>query len=109
MLHCMGAIKSVTMATYVYGCIQRKYQEAKLNMTDRLVRVNNVIQSLENDLELLCATGVEDQLQVLHYANHSGKLSSVSLNDIIYRWTLGQLWSYSEMLELRYIVIIITV
>ena len=64
MLHCMGSIKSVTMATYVYGCIQRKYQEAKLSMADRQVRVNNVIQSLENNLELLCVTGVEDQLQV---------------------------------------------
>ena len=33
-------------------------------MTDRLAQVNRVVQSLESGLELLCVTGVEDQLQV---------------------------------------------
>jgi len=41
-----------------------KYQQAKLSMADRLAQVNNAIQLLENDLELLGVTGVEDQLQV---------------------------------------------
>ena len=40
-----------------------KYQQAKLSMADRLAQVNNAIQLLENDLELLGVTGVEDQLQ----------------------------------------------
>lgn len=82
MLSCMVSITSVTMATYVCVFMQRKYQEAKLSMTDRQVRVDNVIQSLENDLELLCVTGVEDQLQVCNNANCYGKPSSVSLNDV---------------------------
>jgi len=33
-------------------------------MTDRQAKVDMVVQSLERDLELLCVTGVEDQLQV---------------------------------------------
>ena len=39
-------------------------------MVDRLAQMNHVIHSLENGLELLCVTGVEDQLQVwngIHY------------------------------------------
>lgn len=33
-------------------------------MSDRSAQVTTVVQSLEEDLELLCITGVEDQLQV---------------------------------------------
>ena len=33
-------------------------------MNDRQAKVDTVVQSLERDLELLCVTGVEDQLQV---------------------------------------------
>jgi phospholipid-translocating ATPase len=32
-------------------------------MQDRNQRIQNVIESLEKDLELLCLTGVEDKLQ----------------------------------------------
>lgn len=37
--------------------------KAKLSMQDRNQRMQNVIESLEKDLELLCLTGVEDKLQ----------------------------------------------
>ena len=37
--------------------------KAKLSMQDRNQRIQNVIESLEKDLELLCLTGVEDKLQ----------------------------------------------
>ena len=32
-------------------------------MQDRNQRIQNVLESLEKDLELLCLTGVEDKLQ----------------------------------------------
>jgi len=44
--------------------LQKRYQQAKLSTTDRQAKVDMVVQSLERDLELLCVTGVEDQLQV---------------------------------------------
>jgi phospholipid-translocating ATPase len=37
--------------------------KAKLSMQDRNQRIQNVLESLEKDLELLCLTGVEDKLQ----------------------------------------------
>lgn len=37
--------------------------KAKLSIQDRNQRIQNVIESLEKDLELLCLTGVEDKLQ----------------------------------------------
>ena len=37
---------------------------AKLSIQDRNQRIQNVIESLEKDLELLCLTGVEDKLQL---------------------------------------------
>jgi len=36
-------------------------------MTDRQAKVDMAVQSLERDLELLCVTGVEDQLQVWNF------------------------------------------
>ncbi len=38
-------------------------KNAKLSMQDRNQRIQNVVESLEKDLELLCLTGVEDKLQ----------------------------------------------
>lgn len=38
-------------------------KKAKLSMQDRNQKIQNVIESLEKDLELLCLTGVEDKLQ----------------------------------------------
>ncbi|KFD56527.1 hypothetical protein M513_02631, partial [Trichuris suis] len=40
------------------------YDKAKLSLYDRQTKVNEVVSMLERDLQLLCLTGVEDQLQV---------------------------------------------
>ena len=37
--------------------------KAKLSIQDRNQKIQNVVESLERDLELLCLTGVEDKLQ----------------------------------------------
>ncbi|CAK8680764.1 unnamed protein product [Clavelina lepadiformis] len=47
----------------VYLDFERRYNQAKLSVTDRATRVSAVIESLERDMELLCVTGVEDKLQ----------------------------------------------
>lgn len=44
--------------------IQTHYKQAKLSVTERASQVAAVIEGLEENLELLCVTGVEDQLQV---------------------------------------------
>ncbi|PAA62254.1 hypothetical protein BOX15_Mlig029437g1 [Macrostomum lignano] len=41
----------------------RKYEQARLAMENRSERVQQVQQLLDNGLELLCVTGVEDRLQ----------------------------------------------
>lgn len=46
--------------------LQARYRQAKLSVSDRSAQVSAVVQSLEDDLQLLCITGVEDQLQVYH-------------------------------------------
>lgn len=43
--------------------IQARYHQAKLSVTDRSAHVSAVVETLERDMELLCVTGVEDQLQ----------------------------------------------
>lgn len=43
---------------------QSHYKQAKLSVSDRSSQVAAVIEGLEENLELLCVTGVEDQLQV---------------------------------------------
>ncbi|KAG9339230.1 hypothetical protein JZ751_023925 [Albula glossodonta] len=40
-----------------------RYVQAKLSVHDRSLKVATVIESLEMEMELLCLTGVEDQLQ----------------------------------------------
>lgn len=42
---------------------QSRYNQAKLSLHDRTLKVAAVVESLEREMELLCLTGVEDQLQ----------------------------------------------
>lgn len=42
---------------------QNRYNQAKLSIHDRTLKVAAVVESLEREMELLCLTGVEDQLQ----------------------------------------------
>uniref|UniRef100_A0A8C2JP68 Phospholipid-transporting ATPase n=1 Tax=Cyprinus carpio TaxID=7962 RepID=A0A8C2JP68_CYPCA len=46
-----------------YQDFESHYNEAKLSIHDRALKVAAVVESLERDMELLCLTGVEDQLQ----------------------------------------------
>lgn len=46
-----------------YTDFELRYTQAKLNMTNRQQRMNEVLATLEKDMELLCLTGVEDRLQ----------------------------------------------
>jgi phospholipid-translocating ATPase len=46
-----------------YTDFEARLTKAKLSMQDRNQKIQNVIESLEKDLELLCLTGVEDKLQ----------------------------------------------
>jgi len=46
-----------------YSDFEQRLVKAKLSMQDRNQRIQNVLESLEKDLELLCLTGVEDKLQ----------------------------------------------
>uniref|UniRef100_A0A674PKR5 Phospholipid-transporting ATPase n=1 Tax=Takifugu rubripes TaxID=31033 RepID=A0A674PKR5_TAKRU len=46
-----------------YQDFEARYIQAKLSVHDRSLKVASVIESLEMEMELLCLTGVEDQLQ----------------------------------------------
>ncbi|XP_047382561.1 probable phospholipid-transporting ATPase IIB isoform X3 [Sciurus carolinensis] len=46
-----------------YQDFESRYSQAKLSLHDRMLKVAAVVESLERDMELLCLTGVEDQLQ----------------------------------------------
>uniref|UniRef100_A0A6Q2YGQ7 Phospholipid-transporting ATPase n=1 Tax=Esox lucius TaxID=8010 RepID=A0A6Q2YGQ7_ESOLU len=46
-----------------YTDFENRYNQAKLSIHDRAMKVSAVVESLERELELLCLTGVEDQLQ----------------------------------------------
>lgn len=46
-----------------YTDFDMRYTQAKCNMTNRQQRMNEVLATLEKDMELLCLTGVEDRLQ----------------------------------------------
>ncbi len=46
-----------------YQEFERQLTKARLQTIDRNRRVNEVIETLERDMELLCVTGVEDKLQ----------------------------------------------
>jgi len=46
-----------------YDDFSRRYHDAKTTIKDRDFNVQKVIESIENELELLCLSGVEDKLQ----------------------------------------------
>uniref|UniRef100_A0A665US54 Phospholipid-transporting ATPase n=1 Tax=Echeneis naucrates TaxID=173247 RepID=A0A665US54_ECHNA len=46
-----------------YQDFENRYNQAKLSIHDRALKVAAVLESLEREMELLCLTGVEDQLQ----------------------------------------------
>ncbi|KAJ8273003.1 hypothetical protein GJAV_G00096220 [Gymnothorax javanicus] len=46
-----------------YQDFESRYNQAKLSLHDRALKVAAVVESLEREMELLCLTGVEDQLQ----------------------------------------------
>ncbi|XP_069425307.1 probable phospholipid-transporting ATPase IIB isoform X5 [Ovis canadensis] len=46
-----------------YQDFESRYNQAKLSLHDRTLKVAAVVESLEREMELLCLTGVEDQLQ----------------------------------------------
>ncbi|XP_040841086.1 probable phospholipid-transporting ATPase IIB isoform X4 [Ochotona curzoniae] len=46
-----------------YQDFESRYTQAKLSVHDRALKVAAVVESLEREMELLCLTGVEDQLQ----------------------------------------------
>jgi phospholipid-translocating ATPase len=47
-----------------YEAWDRKYQLAKNEMEDREAKVQRVVEELEENMEFLCVTGVEDKLQL---------------------------------------------
>uniref|UniRef100_A0A5F9C7S6 Phospholipid-transporting ATPase n=1 Tax=Oryctolagus cuniculus TaxID=9986 RepID=A0A5F9C7S6_RABIT len=51
------------LAEEQYQDFEARYVQAKLSVHDRSLKVATVIESLEMEMELLCLTGVEDQLQ----------------------------------------------
>lgn len=52
-----------TLTAEQYKDFEDRLTRARLSLQDRNLKVQNVIESLEKDLELLCLTGVEDKLQ----------------------------------------------
>ncbi|XP_046875687.1 probable phospholipid-transporting ATPase IIB [Hypomesus transpacificus] len=46
-----------------YQDFESRYSQARLSLHDRALKVGAVVESLEREMELLCVTGVEDQLQ----------------------------------------------
>lgn len=52
-----------TIPHFVSLYVQSRYNQAKLSIHDRALKVAAVVESLEREMELLCLTGVEDQLQ----------------------------------------------
>ncbi|RNA28630.1 putative phospholipid-transporting ATPase IIB isoform X2, partial [Brachionus plicatilis] len=51
------------LSTEQYSDFEQRLTKAKLSIQDRNQKIQNVIETLEKDLELLCLTGVEDKLQ----------------------------------------------
>lgn len=58
-----GGLTSPHRPPCVSVTLQARYVQAKLSVHDRSLKVATVIESLEMEMELLCLTGVEDQLQ----------------------------------------------
>ncbi|XP_032827206.1 putative phospholipid-transporting ATPase IIB isoform X3 [Petromyzon marinus] len=53
-----------TLTEEQYQDFESRYSQAKLSVHDRSLKLTAVIESLERGMELLCLTGVEDQLQL---------------------------------------------
>eukprot|EP00002_Diphylleia_rotans_P011626 TRINITY_DN2292_c0_g1_i8.p1 TRINITY_DN2292_c0_g1~~TRINITY_DN2292_c0_g1_i8.p1 ORF type:complete len:1252 (+),score=261.63 TRINITY_DN2292_c0_g1_i8:42-3797(+) len=51
------------LTTEQYNRFAERYQAANASLENRSANIRAVIDSLESDLELICLTGVEDQLQ----------------------------------------------
>lgn len=56
-------LSHVFVFSLLFAAPQARYVQAKLSVHDRSLKVATVIESLEMEMELLCLTGVEDQLQ----------------------------------------------
>ncbi|XP_060030052.1 probable phospholipid-transporting ATPase IIB isoform X2 [Erinaceus europaeus] len=52
-----------TLTEEQYQDFESRYTQARLSLHDRALKVAAVVESLEREMELLCLTGVEDQLQ----------------------------------------------
>lgn len=61
LLLCFFTLQSPLSSFFI--CVQNRYNQAKLSIHDRGLKVAAVVESLEREMELLCLTGVEDQLQ----------------------------------------------
>lgn len=55
--------QGLSLFILIANVFQARYIQAKLSVHDRSLKVASVIESLEMEMELLCLTGVEDQLQ----------------------------------------------
>lgn len=55
--------QGLSLFILISNVFQARYIQAKLSVHDRSLKVASVIESLEMEMELLCLTGVEDQLQ----------------------------------------------
>lgn len=62
-LHLLLVVLLILSILYLLYILQARYIQAKLSVHDRSLKVATVIESLEMEMELLCLTGVEDQLQ----------------------------------------------
>lgn len=81
------------------SCVpQARYIQAKLSVHDRSLKVATVIESLEMEMELLCLTGVEDQLQAdvrptLEILRNAGIKVSVCTHNMHIQWDFNELRS----------------
>ena len=69
---------SSSFLSFLLSILQIQYRQAKLNVAERTSQVAAVTDSLEENLELLCVTGVEDQLQV-NVAKHQARISPLRI------------------------------
>ena len=53
----------LSVPPYIPPNVQTSYKQAQLSVSDRATEVRAVESSLQEGLELLCVTGVEDRLQ----------------------------------------------
>ena len=51
------------LSEYQYAEFYRRYHQAKMSTHERAQLIESAVASIEENMQLLCATGVEDQLQ----------------------------------------------